>query len=83
LRDSTSIGTLNDILATRVKMQFRHRVDFSKFGYEDFHKARQWCEENCCGVWHVESVHALYFQFDDDRDATMFMLKWSGCGEIK
>lgn len=78
----TKIGTLNEILATRAKMTFKHRVNFSQFGYEDFHEAKAWCEANCKGVWHVESTHALYFQFDDDRDATMFMLKWSGRGTM-
>ena len=79
----TKVATLNEILATRVKMEFQHRFDFAEFGYEDFHKAKIWCEENCRGIWNIESTHALYFQFDDDRDATMFMLKWSGRGKIK
>lgn len=83
LSAGTKIATLNEVLATRSKMEFRYRFDFSEFDYKDFHAAKQWCEETCQGVWHIESTHALYFQFDNDRDAIMFMLKWSGCGKIK
>lgn len=79
----TSVGTLNEILATRVKMEFQHRVDFAKYPYEEFHRAKQWCKDNCKGIWNIESTHALYFQFDNDTDAMMFMLKWSGKGEMK
>lgn len=80
---ANKVASLNDILATRMKMSFRYRVDFSEFGYEDFHKAKAWCESNCAGIWNVEQTHALYFQFDEELDATMFMLKWSGKGKLK
>jgi hypothetical protein len=83
MAQANKVASLNDILATRMKMSFKYRVDFSTFGYEDFHKAKEWCETNCEGIWHIESVHALYFQFDSERDVTMFMLKWSGKGKIK
>ena len=79
----TKIATLNEVLATRVKIEFRYRFDFAEFPYEAFHEAKRWCERNCQGIWHIESTHALYFQFDNDRDATMFMLKWSGHGKIR
>jgi len=37
---------------------------------------RQWCTENCQGLWRLQHVHALYFQFEEERDAVMFMLRW-------
>jgi hypothetical protein len=37
---------------------------------------KQWCEDNCKSIWRCEHFHALYFQFENDYDATMFMLKW-------
>jgi hypothetical protein len=37
---------------------------------------KEWCEEKCEGLWRCESFHALYFQFEQERDATMFMLRW-------
>jgi hypothetical protein len=72
----TKIGTLNEILATRAKMIFPHRVDFDVIGYQMLPTMKQWCEDNCTSIWRCESFHALYFQFEDDRDAMMFMLKW-------
>jgi hypothetical protein len=38
---------------------------------------KEWCEANCKDIWRNEQVHAIYFQFADDYDATMFMLKWA------
>lgn len=72
------IGTLNNILSTRVKMEFPYRIDFSpyNFPYDKHDDMIKWCENNCNGIWRYETTHALYFQFDNDRDATMFMLKW-------
>jgi hypothetical protein len=39
---------------------------------------RAWCDEKCSGLWRCESHHALYFQFEESQDATMFMLRWGG-----
>jgi hypothetical protein len=72
------IASINDILATRSRAVFRHRINFQTVGYETLPKMKEWCEENCIGLWRNEQVHAIYFQFENDRDATMFMLKWGG-----
>ena len=72
----TKISTLNEILATRAKMRFPHRVDFDIIGYQLLPVMKQWCEENCKRVWRCEHFSALYFQFENDYDAMMFMLKW-------
>jgi len=72
------IATLNNILATRARATFSHRINFQEVGYETLPKMKEWCEENCTGLWRNEQVHAVYFQFEEDRDATMFMLRWGG-----
>jgi hypothetical protein len=45
-------------------------------GYQTLPLMKSWCEDNCKSIWRCESHHALYFQFEDDYDATMFMLRW-------
>lgn len=71
-------ATIGEILATRARATFSYRINFQTAGYETLPLMKQWCEENCEGLWRCESFHALYFQFENDRDATMFMLRWSG-----
>ncbi len=70
------VGSINEIVATRARATFSHRINFDKVGYETLPKMKTWCDENCQGLWRNEQVHALYFQFENDRDATMFMLRW-------
>lgn len=72
------IPTLNSILSTRARATFPYRVNFNTVGYETLPKMKEWCESNCEGLWRDEQVHAIYFQFENDYDATMFMLKWGG-----
>ena len=70
------VGSVNEILATRARATFGHRINFDTIGYESLDLMRSWCNDNCEGLWRLEHVHALYFQFEDDYDATMFMLRW-------
>jgi hypothetical protein len=72
------IATVQEILATRARATFSHRINFQTVGYETLPKMKEWCESNCKGLWRNEQVHAIYFQFEDDYDATMFMLRWGG-----
>lgn len=74
----TSVGLLDAILATRVKQYYPHRVDFTpyNFPYDRLKEMTTWCNINCQGKWHSHTTHALYFQFEEDRDALMFTLKW-------
>jgi hypothetical protein len=72
------IASINEIMATRARATFSHRINFQTVGYETLPKMKEWCEANCTGLWRNEQVHAIYFQFENDRDATMFMLKWGG-----
>jgi hypothetical protein len=75
---SVKTATLNDILATRSKMVWAHRINFDSLGLGDIDEMKSWCEKNCKDVWRCEQYYALYFQFSDDKDATMFMLKFGG-----
>ena len=72
------ISDIKTILATRARATFSHRINFDKVGYTTLPKMKEWCEEKCEGLWRCESTHALYFQFEEERDATMFMLRWGG-----
>ena len=71
------VATLDEVLATRARATFSHRINFQEVGYETLPKMKQWCEENCEDLWRCESTHALYFQFDDERDVINFSLRWS------
>lgn len=72
------VGSVNEILATRARATFSHRINFDEVGYITLPKMKEWCEENCEGLWRCEAFHALYFQFELDKDAMMFMLRWGG-----
>lgn len=37
-----------------------------------------WCGENCKGLWRSHSTYAIYWQFEEEKDAIMFMLRWGG-----
>lgn len=70
------VGSVNEILATRARATFSHRVNFDVVGYNTHQDMNKWCNDNCKGLWRSETFHALYWQFEDDYDATMFMLRW-------
>ncbi len=78
LGNGLKVASVNEILATRARATFSHRINFDKVGYETLPKMKTWCEEKCEGLWRCQSTHALYFQFAEERDATMFMLRWGG-----
>lgn len=73
----TKVSTLGELLATRARAVFPYRINFNKVDYSNLESMRHWCNKNCKSLWRCESYHALYFQFEDDYDATMFMLRWS------
>ena len=81
--DKAKVTTLNEILATRARAIFPYRINFQTVGYETLPEMKQWCEDNCKGIWRCEQVHAIYFQFSDDYDATMFMLRWGSANGNK
>lgn len=70
------IASVQEILATRARATFSHRVNFDSINYDNLPKMKDWCETNCEGLWRSEQYYALYFQFEQERDAMMFMLRW-------
>jgi len=72
------VGSINEILATRARATFSYRINFETVGHNTKHDMNRWCDENCAGLWRSETFHALYWQFENERDATMFMLRWGG-----
>jgi hypothetical protein len=71
------VGSLREILSTRAKMKFDRRINFENISPERYGLMKQWCDENCQGFWNSNSTYAVYFQFENDRDAMMFALKWA------
>ncbi len=71
-----TIASVNEILATRARATFSHRINFDNIKLGNVKLMTDWCEKNCEGLWRSETYHALYFQFESERDATMFMLRW-------
>ena len=67
---------LSNVLATRARNIFAYRINFDKVGYDNVDKMKSWCETNCEGLWRSETYYAIYWQFEQERDATMFMLRW-------
>jgi hypothetical protein len=70
------IASVQEILATRARATFSHRINFDLILLDNLDLMREWCFEQCTGLWRCEATHALYFQFEESRDATMFMLRW-------
>lgn len=71
-------ATLNEILASRARATFAYRVNFDRISYQNLEDMNKWCEQNCSGLWREQSTYALYYQFENDHDAMMFMLRWGG-----
>lgn len=67
---------LRSVLASRARNIYAYRINFDSIGYDNLDKMRAWCETNCEGLWDSHSRYALYFRFEQERDATMFMLRW-------
>ena len=78
MQAKTKISTLAALLATRVKRYYPHRIDFTPydFPYDRLPEMLEWCKDNCHGRWNSHTTHALYFQFDTERDALLFTLKF-------
>lgn len=72
------VATVQEIMATRARAIFSHRINFDTVSYETLPKMKEWCEEKCEGLWRCEQYYAIYFQFELEKDATMFMLRWGG-----
>jgi len=69
-------ATLDEVMLTRAREIWSHRVNFDSVSIENKHLMNSWCEKNCRGIWRAETYFALYWQFTDEQDATMFTLRW-------
>ena len=78
----TRVGTINEVLSTRARAVFPYRVNFDQIQLSQITEMADWCINNCKELWREEHYHALYFQFTDERDAVMFMLKFGGRGNV-
>jgi hypothetical protein len=76
------VGSLREILSTRTRAVFPYRVNFDRITLAQIEEMAVWCINNCEGLWREEHYHALYFQFDNDHDAVMFMLKFGGRSNV-
>ncbi len=75
-----TVPPLGEVLATRMRATFPYRINFDKIDYSNLAPMKEWCRTKCNGEWRGEFVHALYFQFVEEQDATMFMLRWGHAG---
>lgn len=71
------IASVREIMSTRARATYSHRVNFQTVGYTTVHDMNRWCEDHCSGLWRSETVHAVYWQFELERDALVFTLKWA------
>lgn len=78
MQAKTKVGTLHEILASRARATFRYRVNFEQSSMKNIDDMILWCKENCKDLWRANNDYITYFQFADDYDATMFMLRWGG-----
>ena len=78
----TKLGSINEVLSTRARAVFPYRVNFNQITVAQVEEMAVWCINNCKELWREEHYHALYFQFTDERDAMMFMLKFGGRGNV-
>lgn len=78
LEDKLKSAYIQQILATRSRATFSYRINFNTIGYGNLGPMTEWCQKNCQGLWRSETQYNLYWQFELERDATMFMLRWSG-----
>ena len=78
----TRVDTINEVLSTRARAVFPYRVNFDQIQLSQITEMADWFTNNCKELWREEHYHALYFQFTDERDAVMFMLKFGGRGNV-
>lgn len=79
MQAKTKIGTIDSILATRVKRYYPYRINFDskKIDWERMDAMTAWCRITCEGRWQSHTTYAQYFQFEIERDALLFSLKFS------
>ena len=76
LGNKLKTASLNEVMLTRAREIWSYRINFDYVSLENKKEMNHWCEQNCRGIWRSENYFALYWQFTDEQDATMFMLRW-------
>jgi hypothetical protein len=76
----TKVATLDQLLSTRVRTVYPYRVNFDGITRDQIQEMDSWCTDNCKEIWREEHHYAHYFQFTDEHDAMMFMLKFGSRG---
>lgn len=71
-----TLPPLGEVLATRARATFPYRINFNKVDYYNLQPMKDWLKENCKDIYRFELIHAIYVQFANEQDATMFMLRW-------
>jgi len=77
------ISNIQEIMATRSRATFSHRISFEQISYTNIDPMRDWCSKNCDGLWRCETIHAIYWQFELEQEAMMFMLRWGSANGNK
>jgi hypothetical protein len=68
------IPSLREILSTRSR-EFPHKVKLTNLEI-DRKEINDWCMLNCIYLYKNYSYNPKSWEFSDDRDATLFILKW-------
>jgi prolyl oligopeptidase PreP (S9A serine peptidase family) len=76
LGNKLKTASLDEVMLTRAREIWSYRINFDYVSLENKNEMNRWCEKNCRGIWRSENYFALYWQFTDEQDATMFMLRW-------
>lgn len=69
-------SSLVNILASRARSKLSYRINFQEVDNSNIDQMNTWCSNNCNGIWDYHIRYALYWRFEEEADATMFMLRW-------
>lgn len=72
--------SIEQILATRARTSFSYKITFEQVLLTNIPQMEDWCREYCQDLWRNHTFYMIYglcWQFSDEKDATMFMLRWS------
>lgn len=52
-----------------------YKVEYDRNG-STWYDRQRWCDKNCKARWLPSSIHS-YIEFESEKDAAMFALRWS------
>jgi hypothetical protein len=74
LKTLHKIATIDDILATRLRIKGRVVRLSRAIVTAKITEIDEWCTSNCIGDWNKVSNYE--WQFSEERDAVIFCLRW-------